>query len=103
MIKELDIVTLTHDIPDHGLLKNTQGAVVHCYADGQGFEVEFINTHGNSSEVLTLESSDIQLEQETIRARVLEILNTLPADLVAEVRDFNAPTGGNRHSPGGRN
>ena len=66
MIKELDIVTLTHDIPDHGLLKNTQGAVVQCYADGQGFEVEFINTHGDSSEVLTLESSDIQLEQETI-------------------------------------
>ena len=33
MIKELDIVTLTHDIPDHGLVKNTQGAVVHCYAE----------------------------------------------------------------------
>ncbi|ASC71439.1 hypothetical protein XM38_023910 [Halomicronema hongdechloris C2206] len=88
MIRELDVVTLTHDIPDHGLSKNTQGAVVHCYADGQGFEVEFIDTIGESTAVLTLESSDIQLEQEIIRARVLEILSTLPADLVAEVRDF---------------
>ena len=88
MIRELDIVTLTRDMPDHGLSKNAQGAVVHCYADGQGFEVEFVDTSGESSEVLTLESSDIQLEQETIRARVLEILSSLPVDLVAEVRDF---------------
>ncbi|MFM7219215.1 MAG: DUF4926 domain-containing protein [Nodosilinea sp.] len=88
MIRELDVVTLTRDLPNYGLPKNSQGAVVHCYADGRGFEVEFIDTNSEYSEVLTLESSDIQLEQETIRARVLEILNTLPADLVAEVRDF---------------
>jgi hypothetical protein len=75
-------------MPAHGLAQNAQGVVVHCYADGRGFEVEFVDTSGESSQVLTLESSDIQLEQETIRARVLEILGTLPADLVAEVRDF---------------
>jgi hypothetical protein len=29
VIRELDIVTLTRDMPDHGLAKNAQGAVVH--------------------------------------------------------------------------
>jgi hypothetical protein len=63
VIRELDIVILTRDMPAQGLSKNAQGAVVHYYADGQGFDVEFVDTDGESSEVLTLESSDIQLEQ----------------------------------------
>lgn len=29
MIKELDVVTLTHDLQEHGLTKGSKGAVVH--------------------------------------------------------------------------
>jgi len=73
VIRELDIVTLTRDLPNQGLLKNSQGAVVHCYADGQGFEVEFVGVGDEPTAVLTLESSDIQIEPETIRVRVLDL------------------------------
>ena len=88
MIKELDIVTLTHDIQEHGLTRGSCGAVVHCYSDGQGFEVEFTDDAGETSNVLTLERSDIQLERTSIQAQVIELLNYLPEDLLAEVRDF---------------
>ena len=53
MIKELDVVTLTRDIKKHGLTKGSRGAVVHCYIDGKGFEVEFTDESGASSNVLT--------------------------------------------------
>ena len=88
MIKELDIVTLTHDVEEHGLTKGSRGAVVHCYQDGRGFEVEFTDAAGQSSHVLTLTKADIQLERDAIQARVVELLNYLPEDSLAEVRDF---------------
>jgi hypothetical protein len=46
MIKELDVVALTRNIPEHGLPKGSQGAVVHCYNDEQAFEVEFVAKSG---------------------------------------------------------
>ncbi|ACK72295.1 conserved hypothetical protein [Gloeothece citriformis PCC 7424] len=64
MIKELDIVMLTHDIREQGLKKGSQGAIIHCYADGQAFEVEFVNDSGKTLALLTLEKADLQLEQE---------------------------------------
>lgn len=88
MIKELDVVTLTHDLPDHGLVKGSKGAVVHCYGNGQGFEVEFMSEVGEPIALLTLGRSDIQPERDTMREQVLAILNALPDDLIAEVRDF---------------
>jgi hypothetical protein len=88
MIKELDIITLTRDIQEHGLAKGSRGAVVHCYSDAQGYEVEFVDDTGENSSVLTLEKSDIQLDRTTIQAQVIELLNYLPEDLLAEVRDF---------------
>ncbi|MGB3295863.1 MAG: DUF4926 domain-containing protein [Phormidesmis sp.] len=69
MIKELDIVTLTRDLENYGLTKGSRGAVVHCYSDGQGFEVEFTDDIGEHSNVLTLERSDIQPERTTIITR----------------------------------
>ena len=88
MIKELDVVTLARDIKEHGLPKGRRGAVVHCYSDGKGFEVEFTDESGESSNVLTLERADIQLERTSIEAQVIELLNYLPEDLLVEVRDF---------------
>jgi len=88
MIKELDVITLTHDIQEHGLKKGDQGAVVHCYYDQQAYEVEFVSDEGETLALLTLESGDIQLERDIIKGQVLELLACLPSDLLAEVRDF---------------
>ena len=88
MIKELDIVTLTHDIGEYKLPKGSLGAVVHCYNDGKGFEVEFIDKIAETSYLLTLERKDIQLERSNIQAQVIEIMGDLPEDLLVEVRDF---------------
>ncbi|MEO1394805.1 MAG: DUF4926 domain-containing protein [Cyanobacteria bacterium J06634_5] len=92
MIKELDVITLTRDIQELGsgkvVPKGSRGAVVHCYRDTQGFEVEFMDDTGENSSVLTVEKSDIQLDRTTIHSQVTELLNYLPEDLLAEVRDF---------------
>ncbi len=88
MIKEFDVVTVTRDIQAYGLTKGSRGAVVHCYSDARGFEVEFIDDTGETANVLTLEKADIQLDRATVQAQVVEILDYLPEDLLAEVRDF---------------
>jgi Domain of unknown function (DUF4926) len=48
MLKELDVVLLTRDIQEHNLKKGSQGAMVHCYEDGQAFEVEFVSETGET-------------------------------------------------------
>jgi translation initiation factor IF-3 len=88
MIKELDVVTLTRNIPEHGLPKGSQGAVVHCYNDEQAFEVEFVAESGETLALLTLEKADIQSAKDADQAEILEILANLPDNLVAEVKDF---------------
>ena len=40
-IHELDIVELTEDIPEHGLRRGEQGAVVFAFSGG-AYEVEFV-------------------------------------------------------------
>ena len=60
MIHERDTVVLTHDVPDHGLKRGDVGAVVHCYADGAAFEVEFVTAEGRTVAVLTLTEADIR-------------------------------------------
>ena len=60
MIKELDTVVLTHDIKEYGLKEGDIGAVVHCYADCDAFEVEFATAEGRTIAVLSLASGDIR-------------------------------------------
>lgn len=60
MIRELDTVVLTHDIEPSGLKQGDIGAVVHCYRDGEAFEVEFVTAEGRTIALLTLGSSDIR-------------------------------------------
>jgi hypothetical protein len=60
MLKELDVVTLTRHIPEHGLPKGSRGAIVHCYRDKHAFEVEFVAESGETLALLTLEKGDIQ-------------------------------------------
>ncbi len=75
MIHELDTVVLTHDIEDEGLKKGDVGAVVHCYEDGEAFEVEFVTAEGKTIAVLTLKEEDIRpmIKSEILHVRDLAI------------------------------
>jgi hypothetical protein len=59
MIRELDLVALARDVPEHGLQSGDVGTVVHCYQDGLAVEVEFITAAGKTLAVLTLDATDI--------------------------------------------
>lgn len=61
MIKELDLVVITHDINDYCLKAGDIGTVVYCYEDESAFEVEFLTTDGETIAVLTLTREDIRL------------------------------------------
>lgn len=61
MIKELDTVVLTRDIAKHGLVAGDIGVVVHCYADGSAYEVEFVTADGRTIAVLKLNLNDVRL------------------------------------------
>ncbi len=73
MIRELDTVVLTHDVAQHGLKKGDVGGVIHCYADGEAWEVEFVTAEGVSVAVLTLGASDVRPmgSREILHAREL--------------------------------
>jgi hypothetical protein len=60
MIRELDTVVLAKDLKIYGLKRGDVGAVVHCYADGKAFEVEFVTGEGKTIAVLTLTEADIR-------------------------------------------
>jgi hypothetical protein len=46
MIRELDTVVLTTDLPEYGLVEGDVGAVVMVHSGGVGFEVEFVTLDG---------------------------------------------------------
>ncbi|WP_084696301.1 DUF4926 domain-containing protein [Salisaeta longa] len=54
MIQELDTVVLADDLPEHGLTPGDVGVVVHVYADGAAYEVEFLTGEGATIAVVTL-------------------------------------------------
>lgn len=57
---ELDVVALVNDIDAHGLRRGDLGAVVHDYADGRAYEVEFVATDGATFAVLTLDGASLR-------------------------------------------
>jgi hypothetical protein len=48
MIKELDSVVLTTDLPEHGLAKDDIGTVVLVHEGGKGCTVEFMTLAGHT-------------------------------------------------------
>jgi len=60
VIKEHDRVILTESLPVHGLEPGDIGAVVHIYADGEAYEVEFVTLDGHTAAVCTVESSQVR-------------------------------------------
>ena len=53
MIRELDRVVLTSDLPEHGLKSGDVGTVVLVH-DGRGYEVEFVALDGETLAVASV-------------------------------------------------
>ena len=72
MIRELDTVVLTQDIPAAGLTAGDIGAVVHRHGDG-AYDVEFVAGSGRTVAVLTLADDDVRdlAPSEILHARPL--------------------------------
>ena len=67
-IKPYDVVTLTEDIPQQGLVCGQVGTVVEEYAP-DAFEVEFSDNDGRTYALLTLRPSQLLvLRYEPLRA-----------------------------------
>ena len=60
MIREHDRVVLTAPVPDARLEIGDVGTVVHVYADGKAFEIEFMTLDGHRAAVATVESSAVR-------------------------------------------
>jgi hypothetical protein len=60
MIKELDSVILTVDLPECRLKIGDIGTVVVVHSDGAGYEVEFMSLDGQTVAVTTLLPSQIR-------------------------------------------
>jgi hypothetical protein len=57
-IQVLDVVALTHDLPDHGLLRGQVGTVVEILPP-DGFEVEFADNEGRTYASLGLRADQL--------------------------------------------
>lgn len=60
MIAEHSLVVLNEDRPTDGLRAGDVGAVVHVYAGGEAYEVEFVEGDGTTVAVLTLDADDVR-------------------------------------------
>jgi hypothetical protein len=60
MIKELERIILTEDIPGTDLKRGDVGVVVEIYNEGEGYEVEFFALNGDTLTVETLESRQVR-------------------------------------------
>jgi hypothetical protein len=57
--KELDVVVLNRDLPQHGLRKGDLGAVVQVY-EPDGLEVEFVGASGRTEALITLKEEHVR-------------------------------------------
>jgi hypothetical protein len=74
MIKELDCVALTVNLPDYGLVAGDVGAVVHVYPGMHSYQVEFATFDGRTVAVAKVSASEIRPlgEKEIHHARAFE-------------------------------
>ena len=59
-IKELDVVALTCDLPEHKLARGDVGTSVLVHGNGAAFEVEFVGYDGHTVALLTLERNQVR-------------------------------------------
>ena len=60
MITQHDRVVLTAPVPSEHLEAGDVGTVVHVYADGAAFEVEFTTLDGMTAAVATVDASSVR-------------------------------------------
>lgn len=60
MIKELDRVVLTKDLPSEHLVAGDIGTVVLVHDGGAGYEVEFMTLDGETLAVVTIEADSVR-------------------------------------------
>jgi hypothetical protein len=59
-IAEHSVIVLTRDMSGFGLQACDVGTVVHVYADGKAYEVEFVTGSGQTLAVETLDPKDLR-------------------------------------------
>jgi hypothetical protein len=71
-MKELELVVLTRDMPEHRLRAGDVGTVVHSYRAG-AYEVEFVSAGGETLAVLTVTEDDVRAmdQREILHVRSL--------------------------------
>ena len=76
MIKELDSIVLTIDLPEYGLRAGDIGTVVLIHREGAGYEVEFVTLEGETIAVTTLLADQVRAicRQEIAHVRPLELV-----------------------------
>ena len=60
MIKELDSVVLTVDLPEHGLTKGDIGTVVLLHEGNKGCTAEFMTLTGKTLAIVTLLAEQVR-------------------------------------------
>ncbi len=60
MIKEHDRIVLTAPVAKEGLVAGDVGTVVHIYADGKAYEVEFVALDGHTKSVATIPTDHVR-------------------------------------------
>jgi len=74
MMKELDQIVLTTDLPEYGLRAGDIGAVVLVHQGGAGYEVEFMTLDGETLAVVSLYANQVRpiAQREIARVRSLD-------------------------------
>ncbi len=60
MIRELESVVLTEDLPEHGLQRGDIGTIVLVHKNGVGYEVEFVTLDGETIAVVSVLASQVR-------------------------------------------
>jgi len=73
MIKELDSIVLTEDLPEHGLKCGDVGTIVLSHGE-RGYEVEFVSLKGETLAVVSLLAHQVRPlgEREIAQARAVQ-------------------------------
>jgi hypothetical protein len=74
MMKELETVILTEDLPEHGLRRGDLGTVVLVHGE-RGYEVEFMTLDGETVAVTSLFPHQVRsvARREIAQARAIEV------------------------------
>ena len=75
MIKEHGRIVLNSDLPLEVFKAGDVGTVVHVYANGEAFEIEFLTLDGKTAAVATVTASQLRpvTERDLTHARPLEL------------------------------